>query len=224
MKVRPIIAGSLLTAGCLVLGGCGGGSGTHSGSTRPSGTMTMPDGTVMSSGQMAGMGTSKPGGSTSGTSGSARASMAGMHARSGPSAAAAMICSNDTRGAVRRTFELSAEPTSTKSWSQKTFRCVYRLPGGELKLAVKDLSNLRAGHTYFERASASLPGSRAIHGLQALGHPAFETATGQVGFLKDGKTLLVDASGVPAQDLPRGIGRTTAAYGVAAAVIACWSG
>jgi hypothetical protein len=44
-----------------------------------------------------------------------------------------------------------------------------------------------------------------------------------VVFLKDHKTLWVDATRVAASDLPEGTNRQDAAYGVAAAVIACWT-
>ena len=69
----------------------------------------------------------------------------------------------------------------------------------------------------------TLPRPRTIHGLADLGFPAFETAHGDAVFIKDHKTLWVDASRLADSDLPRGRSREDVAYGVAAAVIACWT-
>ena len=43
-------------------------------------------------------------------------------------------------------------------------------------------------------------------------------------FRKDHKTLWVDAGRLSRGGLPTGMSRTDVAYGVAAAVVACWSG
>jgi hypothetical protein len=58
--------------------------------------------------------------------------------------------------------------------------------------------------------------------MDNLGFPAVSTRAGDVVFLKDGKTLHVDATRLPDASLPRSFSRSEVAYSVAAAVIACW--
>jgi hypothetical protein len=59
--------------------------------------------------------------------------------------------------------------------------------------------------------------------MAGFGFPSFETPRGDVVFLKDHKTLWVDATRLARSDLPDGATRAHVAYGVAAAVIACWT-
>jgi hypothetical protein len=59
--------------------------------------------------------------------------------------------------------------------------------------------------------------------MASFGFPAFETPRGDVGFIKDDKTLWVDATRLSGGDLPTGQTRQDVAYGVAAAVIGCWT-
>ena len=148
-----------------------------------------------------------------------------MSASNGPSRPAAMICSAETRDAVRRTFGLSSPPTSAHTWNerQRLYSCVYDVRGGRLTLSVKDAADVTAGRGYFGRLRSRLTGVQAIRGVQALGFPSYQSTTGQVVFLKDGKTLDVDAGRLPGSALPKGFSRAEAAYGVASAVIACWT-
>ncbi len=142
-----------------------------------------------------------------------------------PSAPASMICTAEIRGAVRRTFAMRRPPTSTRDWSvrDRLLSCAYDVPGGTLRLSVQDALDDEQGRTYFEDLRGRLDGARRITGMDALGFPAFSTAAGDVVFLKDGKTLQVDATDLPARALPRGYTRSEAAYSVASAVIACWT-
>ncbi len=95
--------------------------------------------------------------------------------------------------------------------------------GARLRLSVEDLDQAAPGRAAFDRLRSRLGGGRRITGVASFGFPAFETNGGNVVFLKDHKTLWVDASGVPRAALPPGISRVGAAYGVASAVIACWT-
>ena len=56
-----------------------------------------------------------------------------------------------------------------------------------------------------------------------FGFPAFETRRGDVVFIKDHKTLWVDASRLAPERLPADLTPADVAYGVAAAVIGCWT-
>jgi hypothetical protein len=140
-----------------------------------------------------------------------------------PSSTAAMVCGPEIRRAVRRTLQLPTTPVGLHAWGNRLYSCSYQLGGGDLRLSVKDLDSPRAGRAYFDRLRAGLPGAHAIGGLASYGFPSFETAHGDVVFIKDHKTLWVDATRLTAADLPPGTSREDAAYGVAAAVIACWT-
>jgi hypothetical protein len=148
-----------------------------------------------------------------------------MSAAEEPSEPAAMICSDEIKDAVRRTFVLDAEPTGAPQWSarDRLFSCTYRLPEGRLRLSVQDATQQRVGRAYFDRLRGTLPGARTVTGMDNFGFPAFQAASGQVVFLKDGKTLQVDASSLPEAALPAGYSRAEAAYSVASAVVACWT-
>lgn len=142
-----------------------------------------------------------------------------------PSEPAAMICGAEIKDAVRRTFALDTGPTGTPRWStpDRLFSCAYRLPGGRLHLSVQDATKQRAGKAYFDRLRGTQTGARTITGMDNFGLPAFQTANGQVVFLRDGKTLQVDASALPKEALPAGFSRVEAAYSIASAVVACWT-
>jgi hypothetical protein len=141
----------------------------------------------------------------------------------GPSQAARMVCSEEIRDAVARTFGLAQAPRSTGDWSHGVFTCRYRLPGGPLIVSVQDATNEGAGRAYYTSLRTRLTGARDIEGVESFGIPAFETPVGNVAFLKDGKTLRVDASHVAKASLPVDFSTSEAAYGVAAAVIGCWT-
>lgn len=194
----------------LVLGGCGaGGAGQLKASEDgvPGAVHTMPDGTVMKDSEM---------GST--------ATMPSRQAPHGPhpSSAARMICSPEIAEAVKKNLALATTPHGLDSWSHQLYRCDYHVGPAFLRLSVKDLSHAAAGRAWYDRLRRQLsPGTR-ITGMENFGFPAFETPTGDVVFLKDHKTLWVDASHLSERDLPQGFTATDVAYGVAAAVVACW--
>ena len=174
-----------------------------------------------------------------GSSGTARSTTAGagagatggegmamdMGATDKPSKPASMICSAEIQGAVKRTFALPAQPSPTPRWSasDRLFSCSYRIGGSRLALTVQDATDAAKGAAYFGRLRDRAAGARAIGGMENFGFPAFQTPDGRVAFLKDGKSLEVDASAVPVTALPTGYSRAEVAYSVASAVIACWT-
>jgi hypothetical protein len=200
----PRVASALAVL-AVVAGGCGSAP-----SPDPAAVAAMPGGHHASMSAMPGM------------SGMDMSSATG--AGSGPSQTASMICGHEIRAAVQHTLELSRPPQPVHSWAHRLYTCIYRLAdGGQLSLSVKDLDTPRPGRAYFDRLRATTPGAKSIVGLPAFGFPAFESAHGDVVFLKDHKTLYVDATRLNAADLPTDVNRQVAAYGVAAAVIACWT-
>ena len=195
-----------LAAVPLLLAGCGGGS-SSTGATH-----VMSDGSTMSGSSMA-----------------AADPSAGMGAHghgqgaSGPSATASMICSDEVRDAVGHNLAVRSVPAGLHAWQDRTFSCTYQLAGGDLRLRVEDLDAAKPGRARFEALRSRLPRPTTIRGLANFGFPAFETRHGDVVFIKDHKTLWVDASRLGDGDLPGGRSREDVAYGVAAAVIACWT-
>jgi hypothetical protein len=193
----------------LLFTACGGGSSSTTA------THVMPNGSTMSGASMSAMPgmtgmKASPGAKDSGQGGG------------GPSESASLICGSEIREAVEHTLRLSHEPVGLHAWQNRVFSCTYQLRG-DLRLSVKDLDTAGPGRAYFDHLRSRLPGATTITGLEAFGFPAFETAHGDVVFLKDHKTLWVDASRLRTADLRSGQSREDAAYGVAAAVIACWT-
>ncbi len=201
MRARTLFAifaaTALLTAGC---GSSGSERTAAPASDRPSSQHSKHDG-------MSGM------------------AMSDMDPGDGPSQPARMVCSGEIREAVQRTFVLSHRPSPTHSWSpsSRIFTCVYRVSGRPLRLSVNDASDHTAGRAYFDRLRSTLHGATRIRGIESFGFPAFQTADGNVVIIKDGKTLRVDATNLTHASLPKDFSRTDAAYGIAAAVVACWT-
>jgi hypothetical protein len=143
-----------------------------------------------------------------------------------PSGTATMVCREDeVRDAVRRTFGLAAQPRRTEKWNpeDRLLTCTYALPGGPLVVTVQDATDAEAGRAWFERLRTQVHDAHRITGMESFGFPAYETDAGDVLFLKDGKTLHVDATGLTATSLPDGYDRSDAAYSIASAVIGCWT-
>jgi hypothetical protein len=143
---------------------------------------------------------------------------------SGPSAPAQMICSDEIAAAVQSVFTLKALPPRTHSWSGRTYRCDYQVGAGTLHLSVADYTDRATGNAFFAALRGRLPRATRITGPANFGFPAFQTPDGNVAFLKDGKTLRVDASALPAAAIPADLGRLGAASSTAAAVLECWTG
>lgn len=150
-------------------------------------------------------------------------SMADAAKTNGPSPTARMICGNEVRGDVARIFTAAALSSGTATWADRLFSCAYQLPEGKLVLSVKDSPTTHAGHEYFVGTQQRAEGAKPLGGLLDLGLPSYETPDGTVVFLKDGKTLRVDASQLPPRTGAQQKSRGDLAYAVAAAVVACWS-
>lgn len=139
-----------------------------------------------------------------------------------PSATAQMICSDEIRTAVASMLQLPTTPAPTSTYVNRLFTCTYHLSDGPLVLSVQDTEGVPAARSYFESLRGTLPGSQTLSGVASLGLPAFQTPSGTVVFLKDDKTLKVDATGLPPAAGPNGQTRTDVAYQIATDVIACW--
>ncbi len=150
--------------------------------------------------------------------------MAKMKHPATPSKAAQMVCAGDVKENVAQIFGLEKTPRPTSTWVRHIFTCTYQLSGGPLVLSVHDGTDPHAGRAYFDALRTRLGKTKSLDGMVGLGFPAYETDTSKAVFLKDGKTLQVDASRLPAKGGADGtMSRTDLAYAVAASVLACWS-
>jgi hypothetical protein len=203
-----VVAVTLLTAGC---------AATASGAPQdadPHATHVMPDGTVMD-------------GSEHGATGAEHDAMGTEHDAmgdaAGPSEAAQMVCAGQVVTAVSSIFETDEPIAPSSTWTEPMFTCTYEIDGDPLVLTVYDAADERDGEQHFAELEGSTDGAERIEGLLGLGLPSFSTGDGIVGFLRDGKTLLVDATGLPERLGADGTKtRHDMAYAVASAVLVCW--
>ena len=204
-RIAPVLAALSM----LVLAGCGAGGGSGPGS--PAGQ----PGTSVAAEAQAGAG------SPPGPAAQAPTDIP-VAAAGGPSAAALMVCGEETRANIVRILALSSVPGTTASWADKLYTCTYSLPGGPLVLSVKEAADPDAAHAYFQELQRSTAAAAPIEGLANLGFPAFQTPSTAV-FVKDNFVLSVDASALPETLGPHGVTRAAFAYQVATTVLACWS-
>lgn len=143
---------------------------------------------------------------------------------SAPSATSLMICGPEIGGDVKAAVALPTPPKTTNTWADQLFTCTYHLPSGLLVLSVKESSDISAGNAYFQALRRRWGTTRALTGALGLGNPGYETPDGAVAILKDGKTLQVDATGLPAASGPSRLSRSDLAYEIATDIIGCWNG
>ncbi|MFD4422067.1 hypothetical protein ACFWN7_11265 [Agromyces sp. NPDC058484] len=188
----------------LLMTGCAASAAEAPESPNPGPSHTMPDGTVMSGSEH-------------------EAHDARPENEHGPSEAAQMVCAGQVVTAVAGVLGLEAEVSPTSSWEKPMFTCTYEIDGRPLVLSVHDATDEAEGRAHFADLQNSLDDAEEIEGMAGLGMPSFSTGTGIVAFVRDGKTLLVDATA-----LPSGLGangsktQSEAAYALASAVLVCW--
>lgn len=235
------VAGLLLAAGCSAQGAQDASpSGSTAGASPSAGTgHVMSDGSTMSGSQMDMHPSTDPSTDPSTVSGDGSQGAAepvegdtngdGVLSVTGvggqPSETAALICSDEVQDAVKRSTTLKSTPVPVRHWDGTTLTCSYPVDGAVLTVAVRDdtADSATTGLGYFRSHRRDLADARPIQGILNLGFPAYESRAGQVVFIKDHKTLEVDASALPASAEPAGFTREEVAYGVASAVLACWS-
>lgn len=191
-------------AATLLITGCAGTAPQTQVGSNPESAHVMPDGTTMS--------------------GAEHEDHEAAHENEhGPSAAAQMICAGQVVTAVTNVLGLGSEVSPSSSWEKPMFTCTYEIDGKPLVLSVHDATNQAQGDEYFVGLQNSTDNAATIEGTLGLGMQSFSTGEGIVAFMRDGKTLLVDATA-----LPTGLGadKTTtqsqAAYAIATAVLLCW--
>jgi hypothetical protein len=203
--VGAIAVAALLTSGCAsAAAGYAGGSG-------PREIHVMPDGSHM------------PGAEHGVEDGTEHGSEPEHETAYGPSDAAQMICAGQVVTAVSRILDLANDVLPSSTWTHPMFTCTYEIDGAPLVLSVHDAVEKRDGEQHFAELMDATDGAKEIEGLLGLGMPSFSTGDGVVAFLRDGKTLVVDATGLP-RDLGQNGEQTRhdVAYAVASAVLVCW--
>ena len=198
---RWLVATAVAT---LLMTGCAGTAPQAQSGPNPEPAHVMPDGTVMS--------------------GSEHEDHETDHENEhGPSVAAQMICAGQVVTAVANVLGLGSEVSPSSSWEKPMFTCTYEIDGQPLVLSVHDATNQAEGEEYFVALQSSMDNAATMEGTLGLGMRSFSTGEGIVAFMRDGKTLLVDATALPAG---LGADKTTtqsqAAYAIATAVLVCW--
>jgi hypothetical protein len=169
------------------------------------------------------------GGSTSaaGTSGVTTAPGNAVHraqTANAPSPSALMICGSEIRHDVATLLALPAPPRASTSWVDNVYTCTYHLAQGPLVLSVHEAGDVPTARADFIALRKQLGTTRPLRGAAGLGLPAYETTGGNVAFLKDDKTLRVDASRLPQRVERSHRTRVDLAYTLATDIMGCWSG
>lgn len=195
--VIAAIAACALT-GCAPLASAPTGSERHDEThTRHDETHTMDDGSVMSGADHA--------------------------ATAGPSPAAQMICDGQVVEAVATIVGNHSPLIPAARWAEPVFSCTFDIDGRPLVLSVHDATDVAVGEDHFASLLTTYVDAENIDGMLGLGLPSFATPNGVVAFLRDGKSLVVDASALSPELGPNGTRtREQVAYALASSVLVCW--
>jgi hypothetical protein len=108
------------------------------------------------------------------------------------------------------------------TWRDRVYSCDYAYDGGAvLRISVKDLPNLDATASYFERLGRRLGRVRDAE-LTIAARYSYVTRSGAVIARKDTQVLLVDPSGLPRRFGKPAVFRGAIALGAAHAILDCW--
>ena len=207
MTGRKVYIGLVLTL-AITLSSCGTTS-----STQPLNSGPLNSGTATGAGQM-----------SPGMPMADRSTLPANSTQVLPSASALMVCSEEIRRNVATALALAIQPTPSSTWIDHLYTCTYRLSSGSLVFSVKESTNVPAARLYAAGLRQRLSPTQPLKGAAALGLLAYESSTGAVVFVKDDKTLEVDASDLSNPIGPYGESQMTFAYQMATDVLGCWSG
>ncbi|MFC1415828.1 hypothetical protein [Streptacidiphilus cavernicola] len=206
--MRSLVAASALTA--LAAAGCASTNTptpATTGAPAPTSAPSAP-GTAMPPGMSMSPGMQMPGTATQ---------------AAGPSATAVMVCGTEIQQDVTKILALGSKPATTSSWADHLYTCTYHLPTGPLVLSVKESPDTATATAYFDALRKQLGVTTPLTPAQSLGNPGYESAGGTTVVLKDGKTLRVDATGMPAASGPNQLSRSDLSYEIATDILGCWS-
>ena len=149
--------------------------------------------------------------------------MPGTTQATAPSASALMVCGPEISKDVTKILAPPQALTTTTTWTGHLYTCTYHLSSGPLVLSVKESPDTASATAYFEALRKQLGTTTQLTAAQGLGNAGYESAGGTVVILKDGKTLRVDATGMPAASGPQQLSRADLAYEIASDILGCWS-
>jgi hypothetical protein len=205
-RLRTLAAAAALAA---LAGGCASGNATAPAGTRAAASTSSPAPLAGSTSPATPM---TPGMQMPGTTRSA-----------GPSASALMVCGPEIGKDVAKILAQPRAPKTTATWTDHLYTCTYHLRSGLLVLSVKESPDAASANAYFQALRGQLGTTSPLTVAQALGNPGYESAGGTAVILKDGKTLRVDATGMPATSGPNQLSRSDLAYEIASDILGCWS-
>lgn len=186
-----------VAAAALLLTGCAASPPAQP--RAPESSHVMPDGTVMSGAEHGAHGTDA------------------VASESAPSHAAEMVCGGQVEAAIASLLQPAGDVEPVATWEPPMYTCTYDVDGAPLVLTVHDTDDVADGEVHFAEVQRDL-GASDIEGMLDLGLPSFSTGDGVVGFLRDGKTLTVDATAL----VDSAMTPDRAAYATASAVLVCW--
>jgi hypothetical protein len=141
-----------------------------------------------------------------------------------PSPSALMSCGSEIRHNAATLLALPAPPRTSATWAHNVYTCTYHLAQGPLVISVHEAGDAPTARRDFIALAKQLGTTQPLRGAKGLGLPAYETAAGNVAFLKDDKTLQVDATQLPQHIEPSQRTRADLAYTLATDIMGCWSG
>lgn len=202
---RRTKGGALIASAALLLTSCATSNhAPHDGSPGTAAQGGMSPGMVMPDGSTMGAGHASPQPAAEGR----------------PSAAELMICADETRADVAQVLGLKTKPTTNSNWQNHIYTCSYRLPMGNLVIAVKQSPDRAAAQTLFETGRSRLPGAKKLDGL---GEGSYGANAGTVVLIKDNDVLTVDATRLPAVFGSQQSKRFDFAYEIASDILGCWT-
>ncbi len=136
---------------------------------------------------------------------------------------ARMVCEPEAISDLARDLAVKTVATPTPGWSNGSYTCTYRYPGGaSFVLSVRDLRSTAAAGTYLKGLAATL--GRTDQPINLGTEAAFITPTGTAVVQKDHHVLVVDVSGLPPTWLTPPESHSVAAQTIAATIMGCWMG
>jgi hypothetical protein len=153
-------------------------------------------------------------------SGCASSGTASKNAATGsvPSAAARLVCSNDTVSDISVALGVGVTKPLAPTWADNTYTCDYVFAAGVMVLSVTDHPDSSAATVAFTAGQPA--GAAAVPGV---GQQAYADPAGDMVLRKDASILTVDVSGLPATFGVPPHPRNVDAITVADTVLACWT-
>lgn len=140
-----------------------------------------------------------------------------------PSESASMICGAEVKEEIAASVGVDAVAVTKPAWNvaQHVLTCDYEYTGGaKMNLAVKEMSSVAETTAYYDAQATRLGKTKTFEIAQG----SFRTTNGSLVVRKDYKVLVIDVSHLPAKFGTPPNDRAGVAVGIAAVIMACWTG